>query len=214
MQILSLFALDAYPPEAILFGHHEPGLTALSVLIAIAASIMALQVGGLARSAPDRFARNFAVLSGAVALAGGIWAMHFVGMLALDAGIEVSYDRTLTAASVLPAFVAAWIALRLFTRRRIQTPQLLLGGTSIGLGIGAMHYTGMAAMRMDALLRLDAAWFVASIAVAVVFAIAALWIRFGLLRRHAIDETRAVVLGGIVMGLAISAMHYSGMAAA
>ncbi|MBA4741593.1 MAG: PAS domain S-box protein [Azoarcus sp.] len=214
MDIFSLFALDAYLPEAILSGHHEPGLAALSILIAIAASAMALQVGGLARSAPDRFARNFAVLSGAVALAGGIWAMHFVGMLALDVGIEVSYDRGLTAASALPAFVAAWIALRLFARRRIQTPQLLIGGTAIGLGIGAMHYTGMAAMRMDALLRLDAAWFVASIVVAVVFAVAALWIRFGPLRRHSIDETRAVMLGGVVMGLAISAMHYTGMAAA
>lgn len=203
-----------HDPARVLTPHHEAWLIALSLLIAICASCMALQVGGLARRAPTGFHRNFAVFSGAAALGGGIWAMHFVGMLAMDAGITVQYAPDITVLSLLPAFFASWIALRMFARGAVTRRELLIGGVCVGLGIGAMHYTGMAAMRMDADLRLDPWWFAASLVVAVVMAIGALWIRFGMQGAAVEGEWRATLGGGTVMGLAIASMHYTGMAAA
>jgi PAS domain S-box-containing protein len=209
-----LFLTGVYDPARVLATHHNAWLIALSLLVAVAASCMALQVGGLARTTPAGFYRNFVVFSGAAALGGGIWAMHFVGMLAMDAGIAVRYAPDITALSVLPALFASWVALRLFARGRVTPRELVIGGVCVGLGIGAMHYTGMAATRMQAGLRLDPLWFAASLVVAVTMAVLALWIRFGMQRLAAAGEWRAVLAGGTVMGLAIASMHYTGMAAA
>lgn len=214
MSLQHIFHFGSHDAAQVLTAHHQHGLMLLSLLIAVVASCMALQVGGLARDTADRTARNFAVFSGSVALAGGIWAMHFVGMLALDAGIEIRYDSFITAISALPALLASWLALRLLARRRITRRELVLGGSAIGAGIGAMHYTGMLAMRMEAELRLDPLWFLFSLAVAVGMAIFALWLRFGLLRQRRLGAWGSVLAGGTVLGLAIAAMHYSGMAAA
>ena len=214
MSVQQFFYLGSPGPAQVLASHHEHGLMLLSLLIAVVASCMALQVSGLARDTADRSARNFAVFSGSAALAGGIWAMHFVGMLALDVGIDIRYDSFITALSALPALLASWLALRLLARRRITRRELLLGGSAIGAGIGAMHYTGMLAMRMDAALRFDPLWFVFSLLVAVGMAVFALWLRFGLLRQRRLGDWGSLLLGGGVLGLAIAAMHYSGMAAA
>lgn len=209
----TIFGLDGVDPALVLHTHHHHGLMLLSLVIAVMASIMALQVGGVARKARQPFARRFALFSGALALAGGVWAMHFVGMLALDAGVEIRYDPGLTALSILPAFFASWIALQLLSSSSVSRRQLVVGGAYVGVGIGAMHYCGMAAMQMDAQMRLDPLWFLASLVVAVVFAIAALRIRFGLMGNNFISEGPAIMLGGTVLGLAIASMHYTGMGA-
>jgi len=79
----------------------------------------------------------------------------------------------------------------------------------VGAGIGAMHYSGMAAMQMAPLLRYDPWMFGVSILVAVGLAILALWVRFGLEGR--LPALWALLLSALVMGLAISGMHYTGM---
>ncbi|MEH6565978.1 MAG: PAS domain S-box protein [Halopseudomonas sp.] len=197
-------------PGPLLHAHHLHSLMFLSIMLAIAAAWLALQVAGLARKAATRSTHNGAVVSGAAALAGGIWAMHFIGMLALDIGMQISFDPVITLLSILPAMGASLVALQLLSRAELGWVELGLGGILVGAGIGCMHYLGMLAMRMDAQLRFDPAWFAASIVIAISVSILALWIRFGLRQ----ESTRSLFIAALVMGLGIAAMHYSGMAAA
>lgn len=194
-------------------GVYDPRLVLLSVLTAIVAATMALQVTGHAASSNPR-TRAVALASGSAALGGGVWAMHFIGMLAFSLCVPVHYDPLVTGLSILPSLAASAIALSIIGRPSISPVRLFIGGVAVGVGIGAMHYSGMEAMRTAVLLRYDPYMFVLSILVAVALAILALWIRFGL-RSQATRLGRAgvVLAGGTVMGLAISGMHYVGMTA-
>lgn len=209
--LTSLFLLDA-DPSLLLFGSHDPWLVALSLAIATFTSGMALQVAGMARLSRSALHRHTALLTGSLALGGGVWAMHFIGMLAFELCAPVDYAPGLTLLSLLPSLGASWVALQLLARRQVTALQLVGGGVLVGAGIGAMHYSGMAAMRMAPLLRYDPWWFALSILVAVALAILALWVRFGL--RGKLSSGKAIMASGVVMGLAISGMHYTGMAAA
>jgi PAS domain S-box-containing protein len=197
----------------LLFGNYDLSLVALSFLIAVFASAMAMQVTAQAVSVSKNSLRLMMLGSGSIALGGGVWSMHFIGMLAFELCTEVSYHFGLTALSMLPSIAASWVALDLISKRRINAPQLLLGGLLMGAGIGTMHYAGMAAMQMSVALRYDLPMFLLSILVAVVLAILALWIRFGL-KRFNLAPHWLTLLSSLVMGAAISSMHYTGMAAA
>ncbi|MEL0166620.1 MAG: PAS domain S-box protein [Pseudomonadaceae bacterium] len=210
MPIQSWFYQAELHQGPLLHGHHHHSLMLLSIAIAIAASWLGLQVAGLASQAATPQARRGALLSGAAALGGGIWAMHFIGMLAFTLPLPVHYDLTTTLLSMVPAIAASLVALQLLARPQLGTRELLVGGVLIGGGIGSMHYLGMTAMRMDAQLLFDPRWFAGSVVVAVVLAILSLWIRFGLRR----TSTASLLIAALVMGLAISTMHYTGMAAA
>ena len=212
MNYLSSLFIDASDPGLLLQGSHDPWMVVLSLFIAIFASCMALQVAGMARLSSNALYRQIALITGSLALGGGVWAMHFIGMLAFELCARVDYQPGLTLLSLLPSLGASWVALQFLSRRQISWPQLCVAGVLVGAGIGAMHYTGMAAMKMAPLLRYDPWWFALSILVAVVLAILALWVRFGL--RHYLSPGRAILASGCVMGLAIAGMHYTGMAAA
>ena len=194
-------------------GSHNPGLVLLSVIVAVLTSGMALQTAHIARIADSARYRNLAIGTGAVALGGGIWTMHFIGMLAFQLPTLVKYSATITLLSSLPGFAAAALALRILSSPDVSFMRLLGAGMLVGLGIGAMHYSGMAAMQMPAELRYEPRMFLASIVVSVVLATLALWIRFGL-HRTALGPVQRLALGGIVMGVSIAGMHYTGMAAA
>ncbi len=204
-------------PSLINYGTYTPSLVALSVLVAIFSSWMALQVVGLAQASTSRWRGLRIVMlgSGSLALGCGVWAMHFIGMLAFNLCTVVDYDPGITLLSVLPSLGASCVALAIISRRQLRAASLLTGGLLVGAGIGAMHYTGMAAMQMNLELRYDPAMFALSIVVAVVLATLAIWIRFGLrnlrgrLHRHLLG-----LISGSVMGCAIAGMHYTGMAAA
>ncbi|MDF3867190.1 PAS domain S-box protein [Pseudomonas denitrificans (nom. rej.)] len=199
-------------PSLLVFGEHNTALVALSILIAIFTSAMALQLSGVARLARSPFYRQLAIGTGAVALGGGVWAMHFIGMLSFQLCAAVRYDPLITLLSGLPSLFASWIALNLLARRNVSPLQLIGGGVLVGAGIGAMHYSGMAAMQMAPLLRYNPWMFALSILVAVVLAVIALWVRFGL--RGRMRPNLTILVSGVVMGLAIAGMHYTGMAAA
>ncbi|MCZ8528560.1 MHYT domain-containing protein [Alteromonas sp. PRIM-21] len=195
--------------------YHFP-LVALSLLVAVFASFMAFNVAGQAAVTQDKLRRNTLLITGSIALGGGIWSMHFLGMTAFDLCLPVNYDPLITALSAIPGVAAAWVALNLLIKTRISVTEVVLGGVLMGAGIGTMHYSGMAAMEMAPLLRYDLSVFALSIVVAVCLAMLSLWIKFGItaatksrnmLGKHAL-------LASIVMGLAIAGMHYTGMAAA
>ncbi|TSE20818.1 Autoinducer 2 sensor kinase/phosphatase LuxQ [Tepidimonas alkaliphilus] len=198
---------------------YDPGLIALSVLIACAGGVAAMQLVSLARRA-DRFGP--AVARGAFALASlalgvSVWAMHFIGMLAADLCQPVRYDPWITALSMLPSVLASAVGLRLYARPRGQErpgPRaIVMAGLWVGAGIGAMHYSGMAALRMTSTLKYDPVGFALSIVVAVGLAIAGLGAREGLRRHTRLPGLAVVVISGCILGLATSGMHYTAMQA-
>jgi PAS domain S-box-containing protein len=199
-------------PTALLLANYQPWLVVLSLVVASLTSALGLQLAGMARTVGTGRLRQLTLLSGSLAMGGGIWAMHFIGMLAFNLCTRVTFDAGITLASMLPAVLASWVALNLLSRGTLGRSAWVLGGVLVGAGIGAMHYTGMAAMELSAELRYDPLWFGASIVVAVLLAMLALWVRFGL--EHRVSKLTAVLLGGLVMGCAIAGMHYTAMGAA
>ena len=149
------------------------------------------------------------VLGAAFALgAGGIWSMHFIGMLAFDMGMAVSYNIPLTAFSMLLAWGVAALGFFVVSRGSDSIPRLLVAGLLTGGGVAVMHYTGMAAMQMSATIAYDQVLFALSLVIAVVAATAALWLAFNL------TTNLQMVGASVVMGIAVCGMHYTGMAAA
>ncbi|MCX4094853.1 MHYT domain-containing protein [Nocardia sp. alder85J] len=152
------------------------------------------------------------LVGAAVAIGGtGIWVMHFVAMLGFSIdGASIRYNVPLTLASAVIAVVVVWIGLSLVTRGQRAGRDgwtLLTGGLITGLGVGAMHYAGMFAMRTDATLSYSLGIVALSLVIAVVAATAALW--FAL---H-VRGTIASIGAAIIMGIAVCGMHYTGMTA-
>jgi len=159
------------------------------------------------RQGPKRF-RMLRISLGALGIGGGIWSMHFIAMLAFLMPMPVTFDVDLTVLSLLVAIAVTAGAFYVIGIRRPTMLQLSLSGIFMGIGIVAMHYTGMAAMRMPAQLSYDPALVALSVAIAIGASIAALWLAF---------MTVAAwqrIAAAVVMGFAISGMHYTGMAAA
>jgi len=185
---------------------YDPALVALSVVIAIFAAYTCFHL--VERMEGSVGVARKAMLSGAaIAMGGGIWSMHFIGMLASRFDATVGYDLLLTLISALTSILVTGIALVCTSFAPVTRPRLAAGGLFMGLGIASMHYIGMAAMRADMAMRYSPAVVAASIAIAVVAAMLALWLAYnlrGFLQR---------VLAATVMGAAISGMHYTAMAA-
>ncbi len=211
--LLDLFLLSGRPSPIPLHGEYDIALVALSVFMAVLAGIMALQLAGMAQSGKRRLSQQIPLLSGAFVLGSGVWSMHFIGMLAYSVCSTARYDPVITLLSMLPSFVASWIALVLLAQKRVSAWKLIISGISVGTGIGVMHYSGMAAVHTSLILRFDPVMFSVSIAVAVLLSILALWLRFGLIANRRFGRHEINVLSGAVLGLAISGMHYTGMEA-
>ncbi len=214
MNFLSFFTIEVTDLPLLLYGVVDPWRIILSCLIAVFTSTMAMQIAGIGRLSHKPLHRQIAIFSGALALGGGIWAMHFIGMLAFRLCVPVSYDVRLTLLSMLPGLAASWVALQLLTQPTLHWRQLIVGGVLVGGGIGTMHYSGMAAMQLAPLLRYDPWWFGASILLAVMLAILALWVRFGLQNSTRLHGWQNLLISGTVMGAAIVGMHTLGMFAA
>jgi NO-binding membrane sensor protein with MHYT domain len=138
----------------------------------------------------------------------GIWVMHFVAMLGFTIpGQTITYNVPVTILSMLIAVVVVGIGLLIVGFGSSGWRTLLLGGLVIGVGVASMHYIGMAAMRMPDTVRYDQALVVLSVVIAVVAGTAALW---AALRLAAVWST---VVASLIMGVAVSGMHYTGMAA-
>ncbi len=209
--MLDGFFLSQAEPAQLLEGYNDPWLLALSIFIALVSASVALRLAAIAQ-ASQGMARQVALLSGSLVLGCGIWAMHFVGMLAFDLYVPVHYDLGLTLVSMVPGLLASWIALGVLSHSKINSQALLTGGLCVGIGIGAMHYSGMASMQMAPLLRYDPAWFAASLLVAIALSILALRTHFAQW-----DSSRpqwvTQLAPALLMSAAISGTHYTAMAA-
>ncbi len=198
--------------DVVMLGHYDARLVALSVFIAIVASYAALDLAARVTSATGG-TRYLWLSGGATAMGIGIWSMHYIGMLAFRLPVPVQYDWPTVLLSLLAAIFASFVALFVVSRKRMGPLQALVGCVIMGGGIAAMHYIGMAAMRLPATCHYSPAIVVLSVVLALVISLVALWLTF-----HFRGETTSwswrKILSALVMGAAIPVMHYTGMAAA
>jgi diguanylate cyclase len=195
-----------------LTGYYEMPLVLASILVAMMASYAALGLAGRVAHAQGRAMLAWTV-GGAVALGSGIWAMHFIGMLAFRLPIPTGFDIPITIVSLLLPIAASGLALWQAGRADLHPRRLAVSAVLMGIGINAMHYTGMAAMRMAPGIVYDPLLFALSVVIAIGASALALWIAFRL-RRNAPRVWMARLGAAAVMGTAIAGMHYTGMAAA
>jgi diguanylate cyclase (GGDEF)-like protein len=196
-----------------LVGSYDTLLVLFSVLVATLASYTALDLVGRISTA-SRTAAQWWLAGGAIAMGMGVWSMHFVGMLAFSLpDVTMGFDIPLTLMSLCIACAYCGFALWLASRAEMQWRRLVVGALVMGGGIAAMHYTGMAAMKMEPSIVWRPQLVLLSIAIAVAASGAALFMAFRL--RHVGHRVRYYRFGAaVLMGLAIVCMHYVGMLAA
>lgn len=187
-------------------------LVVVSFVVAILASYTALNMAG--RVSTSSGASSWVWLSGGgVAMGIGIWAMHFIGMLAMNMSMNMRYEPVLTGLSMAIAIGSSLFALWLVSAPQLHLRRLIPGSVVMGLGIAAMHYTGMAALQVSPPIVWHKGWIALSILIALAASFAALWLTFRL--RHEAAQVALMRFGAaILMGLAITGMHYTGMMAA
>ncbi|WP_457445843.1 putative bifunctional diguanylate cyclase/phosphodiesterase [Roseateles sp. P5_E4] len=198
---------------AVLALRFDPAVVVLSYLTAAFASYVALDLAQRVRT-PDALVARTWWIAGSLSMGTGIWAMHFVGMLALKLPFLVGYDSAVTLLSWLAAVGVSAIALRVAAGEALTPTRLAVGAISMGAGICAMHYTGMAALVLAPGIQWHWGLVAASVAVATGAAAAALIIFFGLRRLPRAWARWGQLVAALVMGAAVAGMHYTGMAAA
>lgn len=185
-------------------------LVALSVVIAVCASYAALDLAGRITAARNN-QRLAWLFGGAIAMGTGIWSMHYTGMLAYQLSVPVYYHIPTVALSLLAAICASGVALFVVSRPHVGVFHVVAGSSLMATGICGMHYIGMDAMRLSAMHHWDTTFVVLSIVLAVVVSLAALGLTF-MFREDKPDKS-AKIICSVIMGFAIPAMHYTGMAA-
>jgi len=195
-------------------GTYNLWLVAASLLVATLASYTALDTSGRIAMLSQSRLRHVWLAGGAASMGIGIWSMHFVGVLAFSLPIPLGYDFGITATSLGIAILVSFFALSVINGARLTFKRLAASSMLMGAGIAAMHYTGDAAMRMRPAITYDPTLFVASIAIAVVASGAALWIARALSNANQSHVTAKRIASALVMGVAITGMHYTGNAAA
>jgi two-component system, sensor histidine kinase and response regulator len=195
-----------------LIGYYNVYLVLFSLIIAVISSYTALDLTLRISSAGDKI-RKYWLAGGAIAMGSGIWSMHFVSMLAFQLPITVNYDIWITILSLILAIFASGIALFIFYQESSNFLWILSSGIFMGLAIASMHYVGMMAMEMPAMMEYDLVLVVLSVAIAISASFSALWLAFQL-QQHPSTHIWLQKLGSaLVMGIAISGMHYTGMQA-
>jgi diguanylate cyclase len=182
---------------------YDPTLVVLSVFVAIIGSLTGLALT-FGYEAPSMFFSPKSLIRGAVIIGGSIWSMHFIAMLAVKFPVAINYNSTETLLSLCVAVLFTGIGLSIASTKRLGLLRIPAAGVLMGSGIAGMHYLGMNAIRGCAL-AYDFDGVVLSLAVAIGASAIALWFAF---RERGAFET---LLGGVVLGLAISGMHYTGM---
>jgi NO-binding membrane sensor protein with MHYT domain len=186
----------------------DPLLVALSFAFAVIGSFVALTAAGRVNQRGGRQSLSN-ILTVGVALGGiGVWSMHFIGMLALDMDVGSSYSMVDTFVSLLVVIVATSWTVSFAAKSPDNLPRLVTAGVLLGMSVVVMHYLGMFGLKINGYIRWDYGVVVLSIVIAVVAATAALWLAFNspTLNRR--------VAAALAMGVAVCAMHYTGMYAA
>jgi two-component system sensor histidine kinase/response regulator len=199
--------------ELAIIGSYDYCLVVVSVPLAVMASYAALDLAGRVTSARGILVRALWLSGGATAMGIGIWAMHYVGMLAFRLPVAVQYDWPTVLLSLLAAVLASAVALFVVSRKAMSLFRAIAGSVFMGSGIAGMHYIGMAAMRLPAVCHYSRAVVMISVALVMLISLVALLLTF-----HFRAETKSggwrKALSALVMGAPVPVMHYTGMAAA
>lgn len=187
-------------------------LVVISFIVAILAAYTALNMAARVAGSQGVAARVW-LAGGGVSMGIGVWAMHFIGMLAMDLSMSMSYNATLTVLSMIIAISSSMFALWLVSGEQLHLRRLLPGAVVMGAGIVTMHYTGMAALEVTPGIVWDKTWMAISVGIALAASLAALWLTFRL-RQEAARMALMRLGAAITMGIAIAGMHYAGMEAA
>ncbi len=187
-------------------------LVVLSLLVAMTGSFAALTHARRMRESMGHCSRAW-LITGGVTLGVAIWTMHFIGMLAMHLPIPVSYDLQLTFLSILPAVAAALLGFWLLCAPKPLMGRIAGGSVLMGLGISAMHYSGMAAVKMSPPIVYSMPVVAVSVLIAIMASLGALLIVYASERNNS-NYLMRYLAGSVVMGLAIAGMHYTGMLAA
>ncbi len=191
---------------------YDVRLIVLSVAIAIFASYTALDLARWLTKAQG-LARILWLLGGAIAMGVGIWSMHFIGMLAYELPIPMTYDLLSVLFSMAVGIIASGTALFIVSRKSMGMFQLLAGSVAMGFGIAFMHYSGMTAMHIQAIAQYDPRLVALSIAIAIFASLIALWLTFHLRSQTMLTGSLRKLGSATIMGSAIAGMHYTAMAA-
>jgi PAS domain S-box-containing protein len=194
----------------VMLGSYDYGLVILSVLISMLAAFAALDLSGRVAAAWGK-AKLAWLIGGATVSGIGTWSMHYTGMRAFSLPVPVQYDWLVVLLSLLPASFGFAVALFLMSRRNLGWPQVLAGGIFVGGGIAAMHFIGMASMRLQGMCHYSPFLSALSILVAMVLSVVSLWLTFvhpGPKAGRQVTKAASVLL----LGAANPALHYTAMA--
>jgi NO-binding membrane sensor protein with MHYT domain len=158
---------------------YNPWLVSLSIAVAILVSFTSLRLASRVAESNRAAGRAWLVL-GAISMGVGIWAMHFIGMLAFSLPIQLRYDLGLTFGSLGVAILTSGFAIKIASSPNLHFGRHAICSLVMGLGIVTMHYTGMGAIRIVPAISYDAALVAASVAIAITASFIALWLTFNL----------------------------------
>ncbi|MEU5695924.1 MHYT domain-containing protein [Actinosynnema sp. NPDC020468] len=181
----------------------------IAFAIAVIGSLIGLSCMARARAEKTIKAKLLWTVFGAFAIGGiAIWLMHFIAMLGFDIpGAVIKYDAGLTLLSAVIAVVVVGIGLSLVTLWEFSKTRLVIAGVLAGVGVAGMHYMGMSAIRFKGEIAYSQPLVIASVVIAIVAATAAFWFTL------VVKTNGAGVAAGLIMGVAVTGMHYAGMAA-
>jgi NO-binding membrane sensor protein with MHYT domain len=183
---------------------------AISYVLSVLGSMLGLTCAVRLRAAHGRGEQIWWLILASISIGGtAIWSMHFVAMMGFSVvGTPIRYDIGLTVASAIIAVVAVAIgvAIAAFGRGHPNV-RILTGGIIAGLGVAAMHYTGMAAMELNGDISYSVTRVGLSVGIAVVAATVALWLSV------TVQKPLAIFVSALVMGVAVNGMHFTGMSA-
>jgi signal transduction histidine kinase/ActR/RegA family two-component response regulator len=195
----------------VIHGFYDGRLVVLSIVIAILAAYAALDLSGRLTVSQGR-ARLAWLWGGAFSMGIGIWSMHYVGMEALRLPVLVEYDWPTVLLSIIVAILASAVALFVASRKTLTATAAAFGSVLMGGGIAAMHYIGMAAMRMPAIRFYSDPVVALSVFLGIAISFVAIRLTFAV-RHHTSSWSWQKTRNALIMGLAIPVVHYVGMAA-
>ena len=196
-------------PREMLPAQYDYRLVALSVCVAICAAYAAVGLAERVAVSRERW-KTLWIAGGAAAMGTAIWSMHYVGMLAFQLPVPVRYDLQLVLISMVAAMAASAVALVFISQPSLSAAQLCYGSLAMGGGIATMHYIGMAGMRMTCICTYD--WRIVALSIVMAVGVSSVALAALRARSQLVGLRRAGA--GVLLGVAISSMHYTGMMAA
>lgn len=193
-------------------GEHQIMLVVFSVMIAICSSYTALHLAGRLGLSDKGLMKNYWLIAASFSLGSGIWAMHFIGMLAFNIPLDIRYDPLLMIVSMILPVMTSFSAFYILSRYALKR-LVFVSGTIMGIGILSMHYIGIKAMIVEAGIQYDPFWVILSVLIALASTNVAVQLFVVFRDKPVYNKLWVKLIAAIILGVAISGMHYTGMKA-